>query len=181
MRRLILGALFVLMSISVAALSQDNACPTIVRTALTTAQNVCSDVARNQACYGNLSLTAEPQPDVEMPSFDAPGDMVNVADIRSLRLSGMDENVSEWGISLLNLQANLPNTLPGQNVRVLLFGNVDLRPADPQPTIDVKLVGEPEVARHQGGPFECSLSQIPSSRQMAVQPMTSGCVLICPM
>jgi len=56
--------------------------------------------------------------------FEEPGDLVNVADVSSLTLSPWDETQHTWGISLMKLQANLPATLPGQNVTFLLFGSV---------------------------------------------------------
>jgi hypothetical protein len=49
--------------------------------------------------------------------------------MQSLVLSNMDETVSGWGIALMRLQADLPDTLPGQNVTVLLFGDVEIEDA----------------------------------------------------
>jgi hypothetical protein len=43
----------------------------------------------------------------------------------------MDPQVDEWGMVLMRVQANLPDTLPGQNVLFLLFGDVEL---DPEPS-----------------------------------------------
>jgi hypothetical protein len=34
-----------------------------------------------------------------------------------------------WGVALMRLQANIPETLPGQNVTFLLFGDVEIRNA----------------------------------------------------
>jgi hypothetical protein len=104
-------------------------CPAIVSDALAAVDSLCAETGRNQACYGNVTLTAEPQPDVEDFVFDVPGDIANVADMQSLTLSNMDESVSGWGIALMRLQADLPDTLPGQNVTVLLFGDVDVEDA----------------------------------------------------
>src|SRR5690606_24390666 len=36
------------------------------------------------------------------------------------------ENAGTWGVSLLKAQANLPDTLPGQNVTFLLYGGAAL-------------------------------------------------------
>jgi hypothetical protein len=41
----------------------------------------------------------------------------------------MDETSSTWGVVMMRLQANLPDTLPGQNVTFLLFGDVELTSA----------------------------------------------------
>jgi hypothetical protein len=100
---------------------QDEACPTLVRTALAAVETVCAGTGRNEACYGNVSISASP----ETLAFAQPGDFAPLAELESLRLSALDVEVQTWGISLLEVQANLPNdTL--ENVDVLLFGNVEL-------------------------------------------------------
>jgi hypothetical protein len=38
----------------------------------------------------------------------------------------MDEEEGTWGVAVLQVQANLPDTLPGQNVTMLLFGDVEI-------------------------------------------------------
>ena len=48
-------------------------CPTIVKTALDATNNVCSSTGRNQACYGNINLTALPQAGVSAFTFTKPG------------------------------------------------------------------------------------------------------------
>jgi hypothetical protein len=107
------------------ALAQDN-CPQIVDKALAAADQFCQNVGRNQACYGNFNLTAEPQPGVNNFTFSKVGDIVNVSALRSMTLSPMDTSQGAWGVALLRLQANLPDTIPGQNVTFLLFGDVQI-------------------------------------------------------
>ena len=123
------GLLAVLFTVSGAVSAQDTACPVIVSDALAAVDSACEATGRNQACYGNVTLAAEAQAGVDDLVFETPGDIVNVANIRSLALSPMDETVPEWGVSLMQLQANLPDTLPGQNVTVLLFGDVAIENA----------------------------------------------------
>jgi uncharacterized protein YgiM (DUF1202 family) len=103
-------------------------CPTMVLEALDFTDDLCNAVERNQACYGNLAIEAIPQADATDFTFEAPGDIVDAADIQTLNLSAMTAP-NEWGVALLSLQANLPDTLPGQNVTVLLFGEVILENA----------------------------------------------------
>jgi hypothetical protein len=101
-------------------------CPTIVTAALDTATDACTGLGRNQACYGNVTLQATARADAPAFSFEQAGDMVNVTNIDSLQLSSMSLTDETWGVALMQLQANLPDTLPGQNVTVLLFGNVQI-------------------------------------------------------
>jgi uncharacterized protein YraI len=99
-------------------------CPAIVTAALNTVTETCTGLERNQACYGNVTLTAIARADVADFTFEQAGDVVNVADIDSLTLSSMSLTDETWGVALMLLQANLPDTLPGQNVTLLMFGEV---------------------------------------------------------
>lgn len=130
MKRLILswvGIVFLFTS-SIGA-QTDGSCPTIVATALAAANDYCTETGRNQVCYGNISISAVPQDGAENLMFEQAGDIANVSDILSLILSPMDEENGRWGVALMRLQANLPDTLPGQNVTFLLFGDVQLTTA----------------------------------------------------
>ena len=103
---------------------EEAACPEIVTTAIAAVSQFCADTGRNTACYGNAALTAELRAGVDTTVFDTPGETITIADLRSLRLALLDETAGEWGIALLRIQANLPDTLPGENVTLLLFGDV---------------------------------------------------------
>ncbi|MBK9748922.1 MAG: hypothetical protein IPO91_19375 [Chloroflexi bacterium] len=102
-------------------------CPQIVETALNAADEFCTTLGRNQACYGHVALDAELQGDVEDFTFEEPGDVLNVAALDTLRLSPMNVATGEWGVALMSLQANLPDALPGQNVIFLMFGDVEIQ------------------------------------------------------
>lgn len=104
-------------------------CPSIVQEALSATDQVCSTIGRNQACYGNIDLEAIPREGTETLTFNQPGDLVNVVDVQQFRLSPLDLTGESWGVALMKLQANLPDTLPGQNVTFLLFGNVEIENA----------------------------------------------------
>ncbi|MEP6988757.1 MAG: hypothetical protein ABI970_24360 [Chloroflexota bacterium] len=107
-------------------LAQINSCPEIVSKALSEADAACKQTGRNQACYGNFNLQATGQPGAENFSFNEVGDIVNIADVQSLKLSPMNVDKGQWGVALMKLQVNIPNTLPGQNVTFLLFGDVEI-------------------------------------------------------
>jgi hypothetical protein len=122
--RVIVLALTVL-SVSVLA-AQGGSCPALIEEALTTVQDACAEIGRNQACYGNIALEAIPRDEAPAFTFEQQGDLVNIADLQRLQLSSLDEVLGQWGIALMKLQANLPDALPGQNVTVLLFGDVEM-------------------------------------------------------
>jgi hypothetical protein len=122
-------SLFLILCFVQAAIAQAD-CPAIVTAAIVTATESCAGLERNQACYGNVTLAATPRADAPSFTFDQAGDVVNVADIESLRLSSMSLTDETWGVALMQIQANLPDTLPGQNVTLLLFGEVVITDAD---------------------------------------------------
>jgi hypothetical protein len=119
--------LLVLFGTSV-ALAQDD-CPAIVTQALATVNSVCGDTARNQVCYGNILLSATPFENSVEFQFEQSGDLANIADIQRLQLSSMSLADETWGVALMRVQANLPDSLPGQNVTFLLFGDVQIENA----------------------------------------------------
>lgn len=118
---------FVLLFLFIApTLAQSDDCPAMVESALKSVGDMCAVTGVNQACYGNRSLLAEPQPEVEGFAFSQPGDLARVATLRSLKLDAFDLGNREWGVALMRLQANIPDTLPGQSVTFVLFGDVQL-------------------------------------------------------
>ncbi len=119
--------LFLLPSIVIAQTA--NTCPDIVNIALRAADELCADLGRNMVCYGNFRLDATPQEGASGFYFDRIGDVAPVNDLASLVLSPMNEDSGEWGVAVMALQANLPDTLPGQNVTFILFGDVTLENA----------------------------------------------------
>src|SRR5262245_51154379 len=128
LNRWLTGSIFTLTLLILAgvALAQDSSCPDIVKTALSEASDACIDIGRNQVCYGNVQLEGEPKSGVENFTLSVPGDIVDAAAVQTLRLSALDETGDTWGIALMRLQANLPATLPGQNVTFVLFGDVEI-------------------------------------------------------
>jgi quercetin dioxygenase-like cupin family protein len=105
-------------------------CPALVTDALALLEEVCATTARNELCYGHTLVSATTiTPDV---TFTQPGDRVSLLDLASIQTSSMIMP-DVWGIAFIRMQANLPGTLPGQNVSILLLGDVELRDAS-QPT-----------------------------------------------
>lgn len=118
-----------LLSVGV-AVAQGGTCPTLVQEALSVSTELCVDLERNQACYGSVSVQAEPQPDAADFVFDAVGDIEDISQLHGLAISPMNTTTGEWGVAVMELQANIPDTLPGQNVTFILFGDVEIEDAD---------------------------------------------------
>lgn len=121
------------------SVAQDNSCPAIVETALAQIDEVCGDLARNEACYGNSLIEAVLNTDAVSAdvAFDQPADRVPLEALQTLRTYPMDEAQNVWGVAVMNVQANLPDTLPGQAVSFILYGDVELEnAASTDPTLD---------------------------------------------
>ncbi|MBA3868289.1 MAG: LysM peptidoglycan-binding domain-containing protein [Anaerolineae bacterium] len=150
LRGLVYFFLVVLCVVVVPVLAQDD-CPTLVQNAIKAVGDLCAATGLNQACYGNLSLKAEPQPGVTSFAFDKPGNVTRVANLKTLQVDPFDEVKKQWGVALMRLQANIPDTLPGQSVSFLVFGDVQLEnkvtPTDsPSLTLssNAVLLGDPQ-------------------------------------
>ncbi len=125
-----------------AAYLQDGECTTFVKQALAATDKACINTGRNEACYGHISLDAQPQSQDASFKFNEVGDRVDVARVSRLRLSPMDVKSDVWGVALLKVQADIPNDMPDTNVSVLVFGDVELENAIPDPVyMDVVVAG----------------------------------------
>ncbi len=109
-------------------IAQDT-CPAVVQQALAALDTQCSTTERNQACYGNVSLTAVPQSSATQFKFDSVGDIANLSDINSMKLEPLDTAKGTWGLVMMQVQADIPDTIPGQNVTFILFGDVTIENA----------------------------------------------------
>jgi quercetin dioxygenase-like cupin family protein len=128
---LLILVLFPLTSISKSpTTAQDNGeiCTDAVQVALDATDLLCSDVHRHEACYGNALVEAQIDHDSDSLNFNAPGDLVNVTALRSLRLSPLNIDENRWGVVEMRLQANIPNSRP-ENVTLIVFGDVALENA----------------------------------------------------
>lgn len=118
-----------------------NTCPALVARAFNTAEDSCAGTGTNQACYGHLVLDAQPQPGISTFQFEQEGDIVNVADVRSLRLSSMDPAIGAWGVALMKLQAGIGAADPtDENATILLFGDVEMESAFMAPSARLEMV-----------------------------------------
>jgi hypothetical protein len=113
---------FLLIAMPVLA-QNTNDCPAMVQTALELVQTTCETTQRNEVCYGNGLLQAVGRNDADFV-FEQVGDIVDVTNLESIQASALDLDNEVWGIALLQIQANLPETLPGQNVTMLFVGDV---------------------------------------------------------
>jgi hypothetical protein len=111
--------------------SQDatGTCPEFVKKALNDFGNNCSNLSRNNACYGYNRLDATFSQQVTENFFSKPTDRSELKFLQSVSTAALDVASNQWGVAVLSVQANLPGTLPGQAVKFILFGDVKVENA----------------------------------------------------
>ncbi len=109
-----------------AAQTTSESCTQLVTNAMTAVSENCAGLGRNQACYGHSLVSVSSWDPGAALTFEAAGDTADVAAIQTLTTSPLDPAADIWGIAVLALQADLPDTLPGQNVTFLVFGDAAL-------------------------------------------------------
>ena len=121
---LLVALLAVLPGIS--TIAQDDSCPTLVETALANIGDDCADMGRNEACYGYNRVDVTFWEERDDISFSLPADRASLLDLQTIATAPLNLDDQLWGIAVLNVQANVPNTMPGQAVTFLLMGDATL-------------------------------------------------------
>lgn len=104
-------------------------CSAVVKQALAQAAQVCTNLKRNQACYAGSPIESQAKPGVNGFVFNNPGDIINLGDAISIKTAPYNRKEGTWGVALLRVQANLPDTAVGQNVTMILFGDTEVTDA----------------------------------------------------
>ncbi len=113
--------------------AQANECSVFLDEALSALEDNCDGTGRNEACYGYNQISASFISEVSEDFFSQPSDKSDIAEIASINTAPFNANNSTWGVALMNIQANLPNTLPGQSVTFILMGDMEVENAvDPE-------------------------------------------------
>lgn len=107
----------------------DTACPVLVEQALAEIGNNCDALDRNAACYGYRRVNTaffEAQAD---DFFALPSDRAVITQLQTISTVPLNTAQGEWGIAVLNVQANVPSSLPGQAVVFMLMGDTEVENA----------------------------------------------------
>jgi len=129
-RRGFLYAAFIVLSVfGFTVLQAQSACPALVEEALSAVDLNCEGLDRNSACYGYGVVTASFVGEVPDDYFVQPADTSELQELETISTSVLDIDESLWGVAVLDVQANLPNTIPGQSVIFVLIGDTEVENA----------------------------------------------------
>ena len=122
-------------------------CPPLVEQALRTIGDNCATLDRNSVCYGNNQVSAKFLQEVTEDFFSKPADRANLLDVQSIITTSLDLGREEWGVAVMNVQANVPQTLPGQAVTFILLGDAELENAIAPEDIPAANIAIPVTSR----------------------------------
>ncbi|MEO8609796.1 MAG: LysM peptidoglycan-binding domain-containing protein [Chloroflexota bacterium] len=111
------------------AQSEDASCPALVEQALFQLGSSCTSLDRNSACYGYNRVNATFSQSVAPDFFSNPSDRSPIATLKTIETAPLNLTTQQWGIAVMNVQANVPDTLPGQAVTFLLMGDTQVENA----------------------------------------------------
>ena len=113
-------------SLTGTAIAQNSAsCQMLIDRAIQASGGYCGETNSNKVCYGNTTIKAELVPDATQ-RFSERGDIITVKELRRLSASPLKLETNEWGIAVFKLIANLPRSLPGETITMIVFGNATL-------------------------------------------------------
>lgn len=127
MRRILWTAVLSL-CIAATALAQAE-CPALIQDALSAIADNCAGLERNTACYGFDRVNAEFSAEYPADYFTQETDQAGLTDLTTIQTSPLDEDNEEFGAAVMNVQANVPNSIPGQGVIFLLLGETSVENA----------------------------------------------------
>lgn len=127
----LLATLLLILGRVPAHMQESSSCPATVVEALDTLGNNCGGISRNSACYGFNRVDATFAQSVAEDFFSRPADRADLVALDSIATAPLDEQLNEWGVAVMNVQANVPNSLPGQAVTFILLGDVSVDNAVP--------------------------------------------------
>lgn len=104
---------------------QPSTCEELLGKAMDASYRGCQTIGSNQICYGNFDVNAQLAAE-SVARFASLGDTIPINQLVTLSTAPMDLSQNIWGIAVFKLQANLPGTIPGQNVTFLVFGDTGL-------------------------------------------------------
>lgn len=111
------------------ARSDDTACRALVERAFLALASNCTNLDRDQVCYGFPASQAGFSS--AAAHLAQPGDRASVADLVTVHTLPLNLDQQEWGLAAFKLQAGIPRILSDQGVTLVLMGDAAIENAVP--------------------------------------------------
>jgi len=115
--------LYLLLGTNIFAQSTETACHSIANRAIREVETHCTEKSRSTACYGHPDLQAQFAIDVAPDIFSQAGEYTDIHQLTDVRSEPLVIPEHDWGVGVLWLAANLPITLPDEQVVMLAMGD----------------------------------------------------------
>jgi hypothetical protein len=109
---------------ALSAQSQTN-CQSLIDQAISYTGKYCNQIGANQGCYGNTTIQAQMITNASQ-RFSERGDVADINQIQSISADPLNLMTHDWGIAIFRVLGNLPGTVPGEMVTLMVFGNTKL-------------------------------------------------------
>lgn len=139
MRRIVL-ALLVFVTLSAFAgmyvVNAQETCSALVNTALSELGINCANLNRNTTCFGHPAITHASFVGTAPAAFyTQPGDHADLAETEAIQTGPLDLEQGEWGLNVMNVNANLP---ADKGVVFVQFGGVEVENGvEPENAVEV--------------------------------------------
>ena len=130
--------------------------------ALSKALDVCDQVGIDQVCFGQGTITVEPQPNVRLEEFTQPGDTLALAGITGLRFEAAT-STEGWGVAVMRLQADFTDA--NKYLTIVVMGETQLS------NIDSSLEDLPPLAFSAGE--DAATQTTPADDLVVLEPLQS--------
>ena len=115
-------ALLLLLTLGFASMAtQAQSCSETVQAAIEAVARNCADLARDSVCNAYPPASASAFDDAAV-TFDQAGQRASALDLHSVSTGALDADANHWGIAVLHLSANLPQTYAGPGLLIMLAG-----------------------------------------------------------
>src|SRR5215475_9836523 len=113
--------LLLLLAIVTNIYAQTASCQSLVQQAFADLSQTCSGAGGSSACYGH-SAGANSSAGA-IASFAKAGDTVDLSTVQSIQTLPLDTAKEQWGLAMLNVQANVPLALSQTGLKYILVGD----------------------------------------------------------
>jgi hypothetical protein len=100
-------------------------CRELIDQVLKISDDHCQHIDRDQVCYGHTTMKASLRTGA-LGRFEQTGDVLAINTVAHLSAAPLDLNTRDWGVGIFKIQANLPYTMPGELVTMVVVGDTSV-------------------------------------------------------